>query len=103
MLLFGRIVAATFMFAGVGVLLSLAFSDPKRLLSLGPAIAGLMASAGFLLAKYLGRPERKKASHLIISDRAIGSFGYPKADARDRASAIYGSRARSAQYRSGSE
>jgi len=34
MLLFGRIIAATFMFAGVGVLLSLAFSDPKRLLAL---------------------------------------------------------------------
>jgi len=51
---------------------------PEALLSLGPAIAALMASAGFLLAKYLGRPERMKASHLITSDRAIGSFRYRK-------------------------
>jgi hypothetical protein len=54
-LVFGLVISSTLMFAGSGVLVSLAIYHPKRLFGFGPAMAVLMTIGGYLLAKYLGR------------------------------------------------
>jgi CHASE2 domain-containing sensor protein len=61
-LVFGLVISETLMLAGVGVILYLAVHDPKRLLGTRSAIAVLLATGGFLMAKLMGRRGKSEAN-----------------------------------------
>lgn len=61
-LVFGLVVSAALRVAGTGVVLSLAIYNPTALLRPVAVIAVLIATGGFFLARYLGRPGGDKKS-----------------------------------------